>query len=182
MDKTEITNLTEASGVSDNDYVMIDSPTLGVRKYLASNLQGGEPTLITKSITENGTYNAADDNADGYSRVIANVEPTITMNLNGGKVATSGGYYTTCPLDISLEAGNWYFVSLTDPDKDNTVEGCIYYSGAAAEFRLSRNGLTYDVRLNTATAGLYNYNGGSWRDMFMKVSLIPIKSSQRYPI
>ena len=32
-----------------------------------------EPTLITKSITENGTYSAEDDNADGYSSVDVNV-------------------------------------------------------------------------------------------------------------
>lgn len=48
MDKTEIINLTEASGVSDNDYVMIDSPTLGVRKYSASNFNsGGSGGLIS---------------------------------------------------------------------------------------------------------------------------------------
>lgn len=41
MDKTEIINLTEASGVSDNDYVMVDSPTQGVRKYLVKNFSGG---------------------------------------------------------------------------------------------------------------------------------------------
>lgn len=34
---------------------------------------GGESTLITNSITENGTYNASDDNADGYSAVNVNV-------------------------------------------------------------------------------------------------------------
>ena len=34
---------------------------------------GPAPTLITKSITENGTYNAQDDNADGYSQVSVNV-------------------------------------------------------------------------------------------------------------
>lgn len=32
-----------------------------------------EPTLITKSITANGTYSANDDNADGYSQVTVNV-------------------------------------------------------------------------------------------------------------
>ena len=32
-----------------------------------------EPVLIEKSITENGTYAAADDNADGYSSVIVDV-------------------------------------------------------------------------------------------------------------
>ena len=31
------------------------------------------PTLITKTITENGTYNASEDNADGYSQVTVNV-------------------------------------------------------------------------------------------------------------
>ena len=33
-----------------------------------------EPTLITKSITANGTYSASDDNADGYSSVTVAVD------------------------------------------------------------------------------------------------------------
>ena len=35
---------------------------------------GSQPTLITKSITQNGTYNASSDNADGYSSVEVDVE------------------------------------------------------------------------------------------------------------
>ena len=34
---------------------------------------GGSSTLIPKTITENGTYNPADDSADGYSSVVVNV-------------------------------------------------------------------------------------------------------------
>lgn len=34
---------------------------------------GGSVTLIEKSITENGEYNASDDNADGYSKVTVDV-------------------------------------------------------------------------------------------------------------
>ena len=34
---------------------------------------GSTPTLISKQITENGTYTAADDNADGYSDVMVDV-------------------------------------------------------------------------------------------------------------
>ena len=44
---------------------------------------GGSATLITKTITENGTYNASSDSADGYSSVTVNV-PTpaaVTMNV-----------------------------------------------------------------------------------------------------
>lgn len=39
-----------------------------------------QPTLVTKEITENGTYNAASDNADGYSSVTVNV-PTGATNI-----------------------------------------------------------------------------------------------------
>lgn len=38
-----------------------------------NSISGGSATLITKSITQNGTYNASSDNADGYSQVIVNV-------------------------------------------------------------------------------------------------------------
>lgn len=36
----------------------------------------GPPTLIEKNITENGTYDASDDDADGYS--------SVTVNVSGG--------------------------------------------------------------------------------------------------
>ena len=42
--------------------------------YFASGGGGGStPTLITKTITENGTYSAEDDSADGYSEVTVDV-------------------------------------------------------------------------------------------------------------
>ena len=44
--------------------------TLKLEKQTSS---GGSATLITKSITANGTYNASDDSADGYSSVTVNV-------------------------------------------------------------------------------------------------------------
>ena len=53
-----------------------------------------EPTLVTKSITANGTYTASDDNADGYSSVTVAVEgfkkksisntPTDIASFNDG--------------------------------------------------------------------------------------------------
>lgn len=43
---------------------------------ISSIPSGSSPTLITKSITQNGTYNASSDNADGYS--------SVTVNVSGG--------------------------------------------------------------------------------------------------
>lgn len=59
---------------------------------------GGTPTLIEKTITENGTYNAADDNADGYSKVVVDVagKPALVPWSTGTDdeiVAMVNGYY-----------------------------------------------------------------------------------------
>lgn len=60
---------------ADFNYGKIDSN--GVWHW-KENGGGGSATLITKSITANGTYNPADDEADGYSEVTVNVPATPT--------------------------------------------------------------------------------------------------------
>lgn len=45
------------------------------------------PTLITKTITENGTYTASSDNADGYSQVTVNV-PYMEKKSASGDIAS----------------------------------------------------------------------------------------------
>lgn len=59
--------------------------TLKLEKQTSSGGGGGSATLITKSITANGTYSASDDDADGYSEVTVNVPtgitPTGTLNI-----------------------------------------------------------------------------------------------------
>ena len=52
---------------------------------------GSQPVLITKNITQNGTYNASSDSADGYS--------SVTVNVAGGgsvldtKITSAGTYF-----------------------------------------------------------------------------------------
>ena len=41
-----------------------------------------QPVLISKTITENGTYSAEDDDADGYDEVTVNVEGDEDMNYS----------------------------------------------------------------------------------------------------
>lgn len=51
--------------------------------YVVLSSTNGVPTLITKSITANGTYNASSDNATGYSSVTVNVQASGgTMNIS----------------------------------------------------------------------------------------------------
>ena len=52
---------------------LITQDTYKPSEMAAAIAQIGGATLITKSITENGTYNAVDDSANGYSSVTVNV-------------------------------------------------------------------------------------------------------------
>ena len=51
---------------------------------------GGGSTLITKSITANGTYNASNDNADGYSSVTVAVPSRVIVGTFTGSDAEKG--------------------------------------------------------------------------------------------
>lgn len=73
------------SVTQDQDGYIVLPPTGG----------GGGSTLITKSITLNGTYAATDDNADGYSSVTVNVQGgasvTETQGTYGTEVVVTSG-------------------------------------------------------------------------------------------
>lgn len=58
-------------------------------KTLSGGGGGGSATLITKSITANGTYDASDDSADGYSAVTVDVPNSYTQ-ADEGKVVSDG--------------------------------------------------------------------------------------------
>ena len=64
---------------------------MGVTFLAPEGVYTSPAKLITKAITENGTYSAADDNANGFSSVVVNVEggggssdfptPKCTLNI-----------------------------------------------------------------------------------------------------
>ena len=56
--------------------------TIKVEKLELTGSGGGDATLITKTITANGTYSAEDDDADGYSEVTVNVPTPAGASLN----------------------------------------------------------------------------------------------------
>lgn len=82
--------------------------------------RGTPPVLIAKNITRNGTYRAADEGADGFFTVTADVpaEPMVprAFDLTGGYVAngiwTPGGDTVNYSDSYAVEAGGAYLLSL----------------------------------------------------------------------
>lgn len=67
---------------------MIDEFSYELGKRAASG-GGGEAVLIDKTISTNGTYNASNDNADGYKKAVVNV-PNSYAAGDEGKVVSNG--------------------------------------------------------------------------------------------
>lgn len=76
----------EISG--NNVYLDLPSALYGTYTVKVVQKSGGGSTLIEKTITANGVYNASDDNADGYSKV------TVNVSGGGGGLVYETGTYT----------------------------------------------------------------------------------------
>jgi len=67
---------------------------------VAASQGGGGSTLITKSISANGTYSASSDNADGYSQVTVAV-PNSYSQSDEGKVVSNGALVSQTSQNIT---------------------------------------------------------------------------------
>ena len=68
---------------------------------IAKKLAGGggsEPTLVEKTVTENGTYLASADSADGFSQVVMNVR-----SIDGIPISSANSSYVFNDLGLSWE-------------------------------------------------------------------------------
>lgn len=112
-------------------------------------------TLITKSITSNGTYNASSDNADGYS--------SVTVNVSGGsstlvsKSITANGTYD--PANDSADGYSSVTVNVPNSyaagDEGKVVHNGALTSQTSATYTTNN---TYDTTLiNSVTV---NVSGG----------------------
>jgi hypothetical protein len=121
----------------------------------------GSATLITKTITQNGIYNASSDNADGYSSVTVNVGGTPTgkyqlfervKEQNNLEIGTVCGFfkdandveYAVVCLDYIFRAS--YDDNLKFLSSSTTITGLPLYDGNGDYIKLITN-----VYTNTAT-------------------------------
>lgn len=104
------------SGVISQDsdgYIVID------------NEKGDNITLVSKTITENGTYKSEDDNADGYSNVVINVETGYDETLIKNYIQRSS-QFTSFELPSGIDSiGAYAFAncqSLTTLNLPTTIQ------------------------------------------------------------
>lgn len=90
------------------DLAITENGTKDVTNYasVTVNVPSEEPNLITKEITANGTYNASDSGADGFSKV------TVNVASGGGSTECSGNHIIevdTLPTE-NIDENALYFI------------------------------------------------------------------------
>lgn len=77
-----------------------------------TDVSASSPTLITKNISTNGTYNASSDSADGFSSVVVNVPtgitPTGTKQISisqNGTVTEDVTNYASAQITVNVSGG-----------------------------------------------------------------------------
>lgn len=100
---TDVSDTTAAAAdVAQGKYFYASDGTRTVGSYTPQS-----STLVTKSITANGTYDATDDSADGYSEVTVNVQPSLQAKTNISPTNSSqtiqpdNGYYGLSSVQIN---------------------------------------------------------------------------------
>lgn len=132
---------------------------------------GTSPTLTIKSITTNGTYDAEDDNADGYSSVTVNVPSGGSSSQTAtGTVAGSGTTILEIPCEFEPDLIHVYAdlsedVSLRGITTLTIIKDLVLYqmqdgsSGSASESINMLRGITgYNESSTTETHA--NYSNG----------------------
>lgn len=210
--KQEFTVSTTQSGTATSTAVcMVDRSVLatpltipaGEQAVLSYKLKaalssGGGSTLITKSITQNGTYEAQDDNADGYSEVTVNVSPNVgtkSITQNGIYNASSDSLDGYSTVDVNVSGGGVTFylnngqiatnqgsyisanldeelsanTTLLLAIKDGSNKFNTTYTYTGGTKVISLDNGAYEVTLTSTTIGL-SYYSGDWRNIYAKLS------------
>lgn len=118
---------------------------------LADVTVSGGATLVQKTITQNGTYDPADDNADGYSEMIVSVSTPLVIYNNSRTLAAY--------IDQANSRIVWYFMGFEKNSADVAIP---------SEMLIGQSGLFYskaygsDKETQIGQIGFYNEKIRSW--------------------
>lgn len=127
---TELTSVANKIRTKGGTQAQLEWPTGYVS---AIDAISGSATLVTKTITQNGTYDPADDNADGYSE--------LTVNVPSGN--------TNILFDSADEAYRAY-LNKGSPSRSQAFLGSM--SAQATEYSIDTNDSDYPFRYNDYSA------------------------------
>ena len=122
-------------------------------------------TLVSKSITENGTYDPADDNADGYSSVEVNVAQQTSPFVKVGSYTLQEAWEgSKTGFQILQEVLDGYL------DSKAIVYVLIFNNNTLASSY--RGDAIICITNTTSVSGLTSASGASWKNNFGSIGTL----------
>ena len=145
---TDLTSVANAIRIKGGTILPLEFPDGFVDAV--ENIATGGSTLTTKTIRENGTYNASSDNADGYSSVTVNV--TDTRFLIGTFTGQSSEKGTAKRITLPYSGTGYPIAMLIFPTYGAYKSGTTFYN-AIQKFASAAYCM---VKADTTTAPTYS--------------------------
>ena len=150
---TELTSVADAIRTKGGTYVALEFPA-GFASAIGNIPTGTQPTLVTKSIIANGTYNASSDSADGYSSVSVAVAGTtrfVTGTFTPAVTEAESAKAITVPY-----SGSGYPISIVIYPTEGT-----YKSGTDIYASVQKKAIIFYAasKANTSEAPDYSTSG-----------------------
>ena len=148
------------------------TPTLALTGSIVRSMI--EPDLTTKNITENGTYNASSDNADGYSQVTVNVQGGGSMSVDYSNysgsfdtnsrdyetlkslVLNEGVYIINCCIYGENQSRKYLKITTDATDTSNANSSMSYGASSTVEYSLNCTRL---LKITTPTTVYIKFKG-----------------------
>lgn len=156
---TELTSIANAIRTKGGTSASLTYPT-GFVTAINNIPTGSTPTLISKNITANGTYNASSDNADGYSsvQVLVPTKGDLLVTDSLGTLNTSSTTATTVKT-ISVSSLGLYDALVVNCNVDTRRNSRHYGTTTLIWLNASSNRLTKDG--STIATAKQNIRAGS---------------------
>ena len=155
----------ESSGGSD----VTITPTLNTGQKLADYSIDGTLGAIYMPTVASGNLvlNPSETPTDELTKigVSSSIEDAYLAN---GKIATSAGYYITCPLDKTLINGT-YTIRVRDGASTYNFE--VTYSGSTITKSWSAGSNNYTLTITSTTAGM-SYYSGDYRNIYCDIVMM----------
>ena len=112
-----------------------------IADFKASNGGGSSATLIEKTVTENGTYNASEDNADGYSKITVDIHNTYTNEdegkvVSGGELVAQTAYPTEIIENDTYDTTNYNSITVNVSGGSSSVVAICTFDFSESQFLL----------------------------------------------
>lgn len=161
VNETDLSSIADAIRTKGSTAAGLSFPD-GFISAIGNIPSGGGSTLVSKYITENGTYDPADDDADGYSSVEVEVPQSASPFIKVGTYTVAESWESNQTGATMIQA------ALADYLDGNAVVYVLIFNGNTNTSSYRVDAIIV-ITNATTTSGLSSASGSVWKNYYASI-------------